>query len=243
MSLPTSGRSRSYKIVNPELVQATIRPRTDESAGVAAELREISPATARLLVCGPPQLLCDCRISLTTHRFKHPLHLDAQIEWVRPNPAGDWLVGCRFERPIAAEVFAELVESGVLNRRSSVRERSKIEVFVQLAPSSPRLNAIVTDFSEGGLCLTAPGGPERTRHVCVFGTLAGREARVPLKIRWSLAAMPNIFIGCEFMRQSDYQIVRGMHLESDQRALRDRAQRAVEQAFGCAAQPANLIIE
>jgi hypothetical protein len=215
--------SRSYALVNPELVQAAIRTRDGRDVSVVAELREISQRGARLLVSGPPDQLCACQISLSSHRIKSPLLLAAEIEWVRPNPAGDWLVGCRFDVPVPSDAFQELIDSGVLNRRASARERTQIDVSVQLEPLQPRLLAIVSDFSEGGLCLTVGAAPEPTRHVCVFGAVKNREVRIPLKIRWVLASLPNYFVGCQFMRRADYQVVRAMHLESEQQSLRARA--------------------
>jgi PilZ domain-containing protein len=223
MNDPQPRSKRSYKLVNPELVQASIRFKQPQSSAMPAELREISPNGAKLLLSGSPEQLCACEILLSTHRFKHPLLLNAEIEWVRPNPAGEWLVGCRFDKPLSDEVFQELIDSGVLNRRASVRERSKIPISVQLQPHRPRQPAIISDFSEGGLCLTVGSAPERTRHVCLFGVAMGREVRVPLKIRWVLPALPNHFVGCQFMRRADYQVIRSMHLQMVQQSLREQS--------------------
>lgn len=208
-------RERCYKLVNPELVQAAILRRDPQSAeSIVAELREIAPSGAKLLVTGPPELRYQCRISLKSHRLKHPLLLPAEIHWARPNPAGDWLLGCRFDAPLSDATLEEWITSGVLNRRSSVRERSRIPVQVQMQPGKPRLPAVVSDFSEGGLCLTTSDTRHGTRHVCLFALILGREVRVPLKIRWTLSVGPNRFIGCQFMRPMDYESLCKLHLET-----------------------------
>ena len=220
MSSPQQRRERSYTLVNTELVQAEILPRNPQIVGgVTAEVREISQATVKLLVTGPPELRYECRIVLKSHRFKSAMHLPAEVHWARPNPAGDWLLGCRFDEPLSDATFQELINSGVLNRRNSVRERSRIPVQAQLHPGKPRLPAIVSDFSEGGLCLTVGDEPQGTCHVCVFGSILGQEVRIPLKIRWTLSVGPNRFIGCQFMRTIDYQSLRKLHLATQKQPL------------------------
>ncbi len=203
-----------YAVVNPELVHAAILPRDPQSPGtIFSELRELAASAAILLVTGPPELRYQCRVLLKSHRFRPTLLLPAEIHWARPNPAGDWLLGCRFDAPIDEAVFREVIESGVLNRRSSVRERSRIPAQVQLQPGKGRVTAIISDFSEGGLCLTLPGTvvPECNRHVCVYGVVDGEEVRIPLKLRWSLSVGPNRMVGCQFMRQADYPVLRKLH--------------------------------
>jgi hypothetical protein len=220
MSNAQTRRQRRYTLVNPELVQAEILFAESGSAeGVTAELREISQSDVKLLVMGPPELQLECRIVLKSHRFKSPLVLPAEVHWARPNPAGDWLLGCHLATPLADEKIQELIDSGVLNRRSSVRQRSRIPVQAQLQAGMPRLSAIVSDFSEGGICLTIAEAAQGTRHVCVFGSVLGQEARIPLKIRWTLPVGPNRLIGCEFMRPADYQILRKMHVATQKQHL------------------------
>jgi hypothetical protein len=217
-------RQRRYSLVNPELVQAAILPKDSTAPGeVVAELREISKLGAKLLVTGPPELRYECRISLKSHRLKRVFDLPSEIHWARPDAAGDWLLGCRFATPLSDEAFQDFLDSGVLNRRSSVRERSRIPVQVQLQPGQARLPAIVSDFSEGGLCLTTSEAPHSTRHVCVFGSISGREVRIPLKVRWTLAVGPNRFAGCQFMRAADYQVLRTLHLQTQQEPLNEHA--------------------
>lgn len=223
MTSQETRRQRRYTLVNPELVQVKIAfDETVSAAGVAAELREISKTDVKLLVMGPPELELECRIMLTSHRFKSALEMPAEVYWARPNPAGDWLLGCHLATPLSDEKIEELINSGVLNRRSSVRQRSQIPVHAQLQAGRPRLAAVVSDFSEGGLCLTVPEDLPSTRHVCVFGSVHGQEARIPLKIRWTLSVDPKRLIGCEFMRPADYQILRKMHLATQKQPLEDR---------------------
>lgn len=230
MTQPTDRRRPCYALVNVELVQAAILPVDPQLIdSIPAELREISQVDAKLMISGPPELRFECRISLASHRLKPALMLPAEIHWARPNPAGDWLLGCHFKNPLGDELFQKWVDSGVLNRRKSVRERSRIYVGVQLQAGKPRLPAIVSDFSEGGLCLTTSEAPKNTREVCVFGSLYGEEVRIPLKVRWNLSVGPKQMVGCEFARGSDYQILRRMHLATEQQTLTEHspAHRAV----------------
>ena len=224
MTQSTDRKRPCYALVNVELVQAailSIDPKSIDS--IPAELREISQIGAKLLISGPPELRYECRISLASHRLKPTLLLPAEIHWARPNPAGDWLLGCKFKTPLDDRSFQRWVDSGVLNRRKSVRERSRIYVGVQLQTGRPRLPAIVSDFSEGGLCLTTSEAPKNTREVYVFGSLHGDEVRIPLKVRWNLSVGPKQMIGCEFAQVSDYQILRRMHLATEQQTLTEHS--------------------
>lgn len=224
MTQPTDRRRPCYALVNVELVQAAILPVDPQSLGsIAAELREISQIGAKLLISGPPELRYECRISLTSHRLKPALLLPAEIHWARPNPAGDWLLGCHFKAPLDDVLFQRWIDSGVLNRRKSVRERSRIYVGVQLQSGTPRLPAIVSDFSEGGLCLITSEAPKNTREICVFGSLHGEEVRIQLKVRWNLSVGPKQMVGCEFARGSDYQILRRMHQATQQQMLTEHS--------------------
>jgi hypothetical protein len=224
MTQSTDRHSPSYVLVNVELVQAAILPVDSQLLDpIAAELREISQRGAKLLIQGPPRLRYECVVSLASHRLKPTLMLDAEIHWARPNPAGDWLLGCHFKTPLTSELFQQWVDCGVLNRRKSVRERSRIYVGVQLQVGKPRLPAIVSDFSEGGICLITSEAPKNTREVCVFGSLLGEEVCISLKVRWNLSVGPKHIVGCEFARGSDYKILRRMHQATQQGTLTEHS--------------------
>jgi hypothetical protein len=218
----SANQQRRYCVANSQWVQAAILPRDlNLSGNIPAQLREISQVTAIVLVSGPPELRYQCRVEITSPRFRPSLMLASEIHWARPNSAGDWLLGCRFDAPIDQATFREVVESGVLNRRSSVRERSRIPVEVQLQPSKNRVAATVSDFSEGGICLTLSGSSaaESTRHLCIYGVIDGQEVRLSVKIRWSLSVGPNRLVGCQFARESDYLILRKLHLATHNEVL------------------------
>jgi len=215
---------RRFTPVNPELVYAAILPRDPRVPGsIQAELREFSQQAVILLVTGPPELRYQCRVQLKSHRFRPVLLAPAEIHWARPNPAGDWLLGCNFDAPLDTVEFKEVIDSGVMNRRGSSRERSRIAVQVQLQPTKERIPTTISDFSEGGVCLAVSGaqGADCSRHVCVYGVVEGREVRIPLKTRWSLSVGPNRLIGCQYMRAADHDVVRQLHQASQQQPLYD----------------------
>ncbi len=202
---------RSYPLLHPELVEATIAPCDGGStAGCSAQLREISPSSAKLIVQGPPELSTRCQIRLVSSKLEEPLEFPAQIDWVRPNPAGDWLVECEFEPRIPEAAFAKLLASGLLERRAAVRSQTRIAVQVQWLPGDTRVSGIVRDLSEGGLCLclVTREAPPDTRDVCVIATTAREEVSLPLKIRWSLQVGPDYLIGCQFVHGKDFETLR-----------------------------------
>ena len=202
---------RSYPLLHPELVDTTILPCEPETTqACAAELREISPLSAKLLVQGLPNLPAHCVIQLKSLKFMQTLRIPAEIDWARPNPAGDWLVECGFDAPMAEASFNELLAIGLLERRSSVRHQTRIPVEVQSAPGLHRLPGIIRDVSEGGLCLMTSEAPKTTRDVYISTLIGHDEVTLKLKVRWSLCVGPNHLIGCQFVDGQDYHLLRKM---------------------------------
>lgn len=212
---------QSYPLVHPELVEAVIVPAQDWSAdGCTAQLREISPNSAKFLVQGPPELSTLCRVRLVSSKLTRVLEIPALLDWVRPNPAGDWLVECEFHPPLSAELFAELLNSGLLERRSSARIQTRIPVQVQWLPGKGRVAGIVRDLSQGGLCLclVTQQAPPQTRDVSVIVKTARGELALALKVRWSLDVGPDYLIGCQFIHSGDFSVLRKLQpLPHDQR--------------------------
>ncbi len=203
---------RSYPLVHPEMVDAQLIP---EAAGgaltpYAVELREISPASAKLLMAGPPQLPSQCRLRLNSSKLVRTLELSAEIGWARPNLAGDWLVECEYRSRMSEAQFNEVLLSGLLERRSAVRYQTRIPVGVEWTPGEKRLVGLVRDLSEGGLCLLTSMPPERSRIVHVIAATPQGEAPLRLKVRWSLAVGENHLVGCQFIRGEDFYLLRNL---------------------------------
>ncbi len=202
---------RSYPLVRGELVEALILPDSgDSTACCAAQLQEISVGSAKLVLQGPPELSTRCRLRLSSPKLKQPLELAAQIDWVRPNSAGDWLVECEFQPRLSDAAFAQLLTSGLLERRSAVRYQTRIPIDIQWLPGERRVPGLVRDLSEGGLCLclVTKEAPPETRDLRVIVATSGGETALELKIRWSLAVGPDFLIGCQFIRSEDFEVLR-----------------------------------
>lgn len=209
-TLLTKG-DRSYPLIHSNLVRTTIVPCEGKpKEGCAAQLREISLASAKLLVQGPPELSTRCHVQLVSSKLSRPLEIPAQIGWVRPNSAGDWLVECEFQPRMSEVAFAELLASGLFERRAAVRLQTRIAVEVQWLPGRARVPGIVRDLSEGGLCLclVTKEAPPKTRDVCVFVTRSQGETALSLKIRWSLQVGPDYLIGCQFTCGEEFNVLR-----------------------------------
>lgn len=199
---------RSYPLVHPELVAASLVTRQERESSCVAEMREISASSAKLLVQGPPELPWACSLRLVSSKLPRTLEIPSEIGWARPNPAGDWLVECEFEQRMSEKEFAQVVNSGILERRSSVRVQTRIPVQVVWPEDDDRKLGIVRDLSEGGLCLMTCRPPRSSREVFVIAHTPQGEAHLPLKIRWSLSLGRNQLIGCQFTRGEDFYLLR-----------------------------------
>jgi hypothetical protein len=202
---------RSYSLLHPELVEARILSgEADSGEGCTAELREISPDSAKFLLQGPPQLSTRCRIRLCSSRLKQTLEIPAQLDWARPNSAGDWLVECEFQPPISEASFADLLASGLLERRAAVRMQTRIPVQVQWLTGGAWVSGIVRDLSEGGLCLclVTREAPLAARDVSVIAGTSKGEVTLGLRIRWSLQVGCDYLIGCQFVHTEDFEVLR-----------------------------------
>jgi PilZ domain len=225
---------RSYPLLHSEVVEAMILSGDDDSTGCAAELREISPGSAKLLVKGPPELSTSCRIRLTSSKLKQPLEMPAELDWLRPNPAGDWLVECEFQPRLSAALFADIVASGLLERRSAVRFQTRIPVQIEWLPGTPRVPGIVRDLSEGGLCLclVTKEAPPDSRDVSVIADASDKPSALKLRIRWSLQVGPDYLIGCQFVHGDDFDVLRRLqptareHLHERSRAGKPASERS-----------------
>jgi hypothetical protein len=201
---------RYFSIIDPTWVRAVMFPAgRQQRDGSAVELREISATGVVLLIAAPPKLQGAYQISLTSRKLREPLEFEVRIEWMQPNAGGVWQVGCVIQHPLDDHAFARLLSSGVLERRSTPREPARIPVEFQLSPTRPRIQALVRNISEGGLCcLTTSCPPESTREVCIFASPEDAEIRIPLKVRWSMPAGSEYFIGCQFVRSTDFAVLR-----------------------------------
>jgi hypothetical protein len=204
---------RYYTIIEPSRVQATVSSKETKSAGLhPAKLEKISATGAILLLAAPPEFE-GCQVSIVSSKLREPLLISAQIHWVQPNPAGDWHLGCAFDPRLTDEVFMQLLQSGLLERRSTPREPVRIRIHLQLEPAT-RIPAIISDISRGGLCcLTTTSAPKGTRQVYAFASIEGKEFKIPLKVRWSMHTCGQYFIGTEFVRQADSALLRRVQLE------------------------------
>ena len=198
-----------YALIDPKLIEVTILPQSSQgSVRCFAELRDISRVSVTVLCTGHPELQPGCRISLASPKFDGVLVIPVEVNWVRPNPAGDWLLGCQIDPPLSSAYLRKLLGSGLLVRRSAPREPTRIPVQVQLQPEAPRLPALVRDISTGGLCLTTTRSPETTRRICIFAFTPEREVQIPLEVCWSMHGDRECFVGCKFVQPKDYAELR-----------------------------------
>jgi hypothetical protein len=232
MAHPSTLRVRCYTVLDPKRIKISITSQ-DTSKPLPADLVEISPISAMLLLSAPPAIKGECQISLTTEKLASPLMIPARVDWMRPNAAGVWQLGCAIEPALDPATFKKLITSGLLERRAAPREPVHIPVEVQLVADSPKIKAIVRNISEGGLCCLATNcPPQQTRIVTMFVVDSGREIRMQLKVRWSMQAGGDHFLGCQFVRQSDFAVLR--RIQGRQPDTNERTDQALSESHAVA---------
>ena len=147
---------------------------------VRRELREISPASAKLLLQGPPELSARCWVRLTR------LEARADAEDRGADRLGASQFGRRLARGVrvSAASFRRHVQRAAGQRPVRAPGRRPLSnAALPLAsnggPDNRAFSGIVRDLSEGGLCLclVTREAPPDTRDVCVVAvTPHGRRA-------------------------------------------------------------------
>ncbi len=216
-----SASERYFAVIDPRSVRARIFPAgTHTGAGLAAQLKQISPVGAVLLLAEPPKFQDNCQIEIDGDRLNRPCRVQARIDWLRPDPAGSWHLRCAIEPRMCEEEFRRLLSSGLLERRAAPREQSRILVDIQLALGGPRVAALIRNISLSGVCCLATScPPEGTRHINIFATSGGDDFRIPLKLHWWTQAGSEYFLGCEFARKADFAILRQLQSEQTDEQL------------------------
>ncbi len=210
-----STTERYFAVINPASIRARILPHGhDSDAGEWAQLKRISPVGAVLLLAEPPKIQGGCQLEIVSDRLQQPLLIQARIDWLRPDPAGSWHLRCAIEPKLNERDFRRLLDSGLLERRSSPREEARILVEIQLAPGGPRFSALIRNISLSGVCCLATNcPPEGTRHINIFATNDGTDCRIPLKVHWWTQAGSEYFLGCEFVCKNDFAVLRQLQLD------------------------------
>ena len=198
-----------YALIDPDLVEVAVLPKNPQWTPTCfVQLREISTGSATVLFSGQPAFHHECEIWLASARFEGPILISAEMLWARPDSAGDWLLGYGIDPPLSDELFKRLLVSGLLRRRCALREPARILAEVQWQPGQPRLPALVRDLSKGGFCLATDQAPEGTQNACIFAATRESEVLIPLKVRWSTHVGSGYFVGCQFIRSTDYVALR-----------------------------------
>ncbi len=220
MSKPGAS-DRSFAVINPAAIRVQVRPVGSSAEKIgAAQLKQISPVGAVLLLGEPPRLEGGCLIELESDKLAQPLLIHARVDWLRPDSAGSWHLCCTIEPQMAEGDFRRLLASGLLERRSAPREESRIQVEIQLAPGGPRLAALIRNISLSGVCCLATNcPPEGTRHINIFATHDGVDSRIPLKVHWWTQAGTEFFLGCEFVHKADFATLRRLQTEQNETPL------------------------
>jgi hypothetical protein len=208
MTIAESASESRYTLINPEGITARVfAAGEDGSTCFSAELREISQARATLLFECQPQWHPRGRLSLSGPKLDRELVVNLEMRWVRPNSAGNWLAGYRIDPPLSKELLSDVIDRDLPTRRAWPREPARIPVEVLWESGNSRTKGLVCDISRGGLCLMTGCAPAKTAQTCIFVFTAAGEARIPLKTCWSLQAGADYFVGCQFIRHSDYGVL------------------------------------
>ena len=122
--------------------------------------------------------------------------------WSVPLAKDGWSVGCVFTDQLAAAIMDELAGNRYLERRRDDRIPADVPCHVAMEGAAEPAEAVIRDFSRGGMCVAVPGD-----------VVVGDKLRVKLptcdqplfvRVRWSRVTGSEQLVGCRAIMDADY---------------------------------------
>lgn len=211
-----------------------IRVDVERAAGqspqvISADLLDLSPGGAKLSTRSAVSFQESVILKLENILASQQLCIESQVQWIRRGPPGTWILGCSFDRSLAADQFESLSAVSFVERRRSRRKANATHGTVDWELGERDIPVELQNLSKGGFCIKAPraGKTAGRLHLAVNAGAQGR-CRVRATARWQLPHDNSYLIGCEFVDAASYQNLReALRLDQAKAEIRQARQRRI----------------
>ncbi len=131
--------------------------------------------------------------------------MNAAVCWTRAESRKLWTLGCRFDPAVPAELISQLVDGGVLERRSFGRRPLRLPLMVRGQLESQPMEASIVDISAGGFCLLSKIEAQNGTRLLLSHRREGLSLDFVARAMWRVEAGDQCLVGCEFLHRSAYQ--------------------------------------
>ena len=182
-----------------------------DSPPLTASLINLSERGARLSIesCVPTGeiVLLELAIDQLDFNFQSV----AKVDWTQPGKGSDYLVTCTFRPQMPVHILDTFVDSGLLERRDSVRRYVSLPVTIRRELDGEAESARLHDYSDGGFCVVTSHPVEVGQRLSMEYEVADdSQSEVWAQVRWALRTKGLTRAGCSISSSEDFGCLRAL---------------------------------
>ena len=203
-------RGESHSPVNARCpVRVVLERGTETPSSVEAELMDLAPGGARLVLDVAVQFQEMVTLRLEGAKLKRSLSASAKVCWIRKTDDDRWALGVSFSPALPEERLDELYSSGLLERRRNPRRSFHAPALARWELTPEPVAVEMLDVSLGGFSVQSPCSAKFDSRMRL--TIEdGEESTVDIsgRVRWEAQVGDGYMIGCEFTGHGGYTQLR-----------------------------------
>jgi hypothetical protein len=212
----TCGRSRSIMTQTVNRSEIRFSPsagqtlpvsvlKDDSQTPISAEVMDISPSGAKLVVSLPLKTDDIVTVQLSFLDTGVELQCPGRIRWVRLARDFRWLAGVMFDEAISVEQLKKLAGVGYIEQRGAPRTDVQIPSTARRETLIDDIRVAITNLSATGFRLSSPEHMEPGERVLVGTESADGDVEFPAHVRWSGPQQDRFAVGCEFINKDSFR--------------------------------------
>jgi hypothetical protein len=202
-------RPRRYAVNDDLVVRVTVDRRPDcRPTVIEAELLDLSPGGAKLALPSALRFQEPVQLTLASEQFDLHLTVSCIVRWIKPAKGDLWQAGVKFDPEIPFKSIQQLFSSGFLERRQHIRESIRGEARARWELSTADVPVGMLDLSAGGFSLLSPLPAANGTHLLLSFESAGGPIGLAAGIQWQLQVEGGYVIGCAFINNHSYRLLR-----------------------------------
>ncbi len=188
----------------------------DEPCQVPVSLIDISRHGAKFTTKLPPTVGTSITLQVATSKADVEIKVRGEVRWCEPRSDKQCCVGCFFPDELQVDSLHRLATAGLLERRASVRIKTKLDVTIKEQLSIGKAEpATIVDYSTDGLRLIVTQPKQVGQRIMVQLHRAHRESgEITVRTVWQNEVDEGFAVGCCF-------VGKGAHEQIQQSVLAD----------------------